>query len=286
MKILSKFYIIIILLCMLSGCVNMPSDVENIPVPNSPMIDLTSNEDNPIITDPYGVPLFDTGEAIEPQRNFPLYAALPKDDFYLYGIYPTGMVLYHENQGHYFDWPGLTPRLILPEMAYYDYDGDGEKELAVTVYYASGTGLALMDLHIIKINKSDSSWPPVTYYDYTVSSSYNDENPTDIEKLLGEDFPFTLEDNGETVHFMMDDKSYIAHNKLDEEYAGLPQKIVYGNIVYFNLHEDNHITVDISIGFQLNFATPAYFANVIADVNFDGEKFSFTNKRISFEKYN
>jgi len=263
------------LLLLFSGCANTPTE---------------SADDKPAVTDPYGITLeggITDGGLAEQKTNFPLYAALPGDDFYLYGINPHGMVLYHKNNGCYFDWPGLTPRGILPKMSYFDCDGDGKKELAVTLYWASGTELSLMDLHILKIEEHKDSWPPVEYRDYAIlsqdgSSQFGDGSPSEIDKLLNENFPFILADGGKTVSFIMDGKEYSANNDFDED-ANFFEGIVYGNIVHFDIQDDHSITAEIAIGFKYeNFAFPQYFADVIADVSFDGKQFKFSNKRINF----
>ena len=66
-----------------------------------------------------------------------LVAELPEDDIYLYGYGDLQRVLLRQGeQRALLDWDYLTPRLILPEMCYVDYDNDGSKELAVVLYNA------------------------------------------------------------------------------------------------------------------------------------------------------
>lgn len=243
---------------------------------------ISSTDNETTITDPYGAPLVNS--LLDLQSNFPLVAALPEDDFYLYGIYPYGMVLYHSGQGQYFNWPGLTPRQILPEMSYFDYDGDGEKELAVTLYWGSGTGVAMMDLHILKIDESNDSWLSITYHDYAISSLYNLKT---VDKLLNEKFPFSLEDGGKTVQFTFNGKLYSVQNEYDPKDTGAFQKIAYGSIIEYKIQENHRITVNMAIGFDFkNWAEPMFFADVTADVSFDGKNFKFNNKTINFDGYN
>ncbi|MDR1002017.1 MAG: hypothetical protein LBL82_01925 [Oscillospiraceae bacterium] len=220
----------------------------------------------------------DSGEDIS--KKFPLYASLPEDDFYLYGILPYGMVLYHDGIGQYFDWSGITPRQVMPEMSYYDYDGDGEKELAVTVYWGSGTGVAMMDLHILKQEPQEEGFP-TRYRDYVLSSEYSEvDGESDLSKLLNETFPMTLSEDGKTVNFTMDGKPYSTENERDEKLS----EIVLSYIVHFFLNDDNSISVMIGIGLKYEqSAMPSVFAYVVADVSFDGENFSLSNKRLVYD---
>jgi hypothetical protein len=221
------------------------------------------------VTDPYGIVLYDP--PFKDTTNFPLYAAIPQEGIYLYGIKEDGgMVLYHNGNGQYFNWPGLTPHLVLPQMNYFDYDGDGTKEIAVTLYVGSGTGLAMMDLHILKLKSID--------YGYMTEYHYEDiglSGNTDIEKIIKKsDFTYSVSKDKSKleVEFKGKQISTDYYWEQDKHISG----IGYGSIVYFNLKENNEIEVKIGIGVNVEeYHQPLYFGYVTAKVHFDGKSFSF-----------
>ena len=79
-----------------------------------------------------------------------LLSELAEDDIYLYGLGDkTHVLLRQGEQRALLDWEYITPRLILPEMKFADFDGDGAKELAVILYNGSGTGISIEELHMV-----------------------------------------------------------------------------------------------------------------------------------------
>ncbi len=94
-------------------------------------------------------------EEYEAQR-FPLIAAMPDKNVFLYGIKDNnGVILYYNNIGHYYKWGYLTPRFILPRMELADFDSDGKEELGVILYVGSGTGVSIEELHIIEVSEDE-----------------------------------------------------------------------------------------------------------------------------------
>lgn len=63
----------------------------------------------------------------------------------------TALILWGESAAE-FDWCFSTPRMFLPEMDCFDFDGDGEDELIVLCYSGSGTGVSVWDLHVVEKN--------------------------------------------------------------------------------------------------------------------------------------
>ena len=212
--------------------------------------------------------------------NFPLYAMIKSENIYLYGISGsrTGMVLFQDGEATYFLWPGLTPRLVLPKLSYFDYDGDGENELAVTLYHSSGTGVALMDLHILKIGESKYG-NNLIYTDYSLlSKSINEWFTKDITAEHSNDLKTVIVNyNGNLYNYSGNDKDGV-----DYDTAGSLYGIKYGDIVKFYFNDEREITVEISIGLNFEkYAIVYYFGKVTANVNFDGEKFYLSDYTFS-----
>ena len=84
---------------------------------------------------------------------FSLVAAIEDERIFLYGGRDFGMTLYINGNIVYFaDWRWWQPRLIFPQVMYYDLDSNGERELAVILPAGSGTGVSMFDLHIVRGN--------------------------------------------------------------------------------------------------------------------------------------
>lgn len=190
----------------------------------------------------------------------PLYAMIREEDIYLYGC-ENGMILYQGGKGTYFDWPGLTPHNVYPKMVYYDFDSDGEKELAVTLYVGSGTACVLMDLHILELEKEDE-WYGATYTDYTLLSD-------DVKEWMNE--PITATPGKDKKSFVIEVRgsSYEVELPPGVKFSG----VTYGDIIYFKLI-NNRIKVKIEIGALFDdYPVPNYFGDLEGYITFDGENF-------------
>ena len=90
-------------------------------------------------------------------EKFPVVAAIPQRDIYLYSNHEIdGVALYVNGKCHLFDWNVLNPGFVLPRMNVADYDNDGLDELAIIVHIGSGTGASLDELHILELgNETD-----------------------------------------------------------------------------------------------------------------------------------
>jgi len=226
-------------------------------------------------TDPFGNPISEWGRT----SSFPLFAMIKSENIYLYGMNnrcycDAGMILFQDGHATYFNWPDLTPRAIMPELSYFDYDGDGEKELAVTLYWFSGTGCALMDLHILKPKKDESRH--ISYDEYSllgeavikgftkkVTARYAEDRESIIVTFDGDEYFITVEDIGFAPY--------------DDEL----KKVGCKEIVEFEFNENDEIVTKIGIGFSIN----SYIGEIVAKVNFDGKKFHLSDyKFIVYDK--
>ncbi|MCL1951319.1 MAG: hypothetical protein FWF60_00680 [Oscillospiraceae bacterium] len=104
-------------------------------------------------------------------ERFPLYVELPEDDIQLYGVngenYHGDMVLFHEGRETTFSGWGFS-KYDLPCIAYYDFDGNGVKDIGVITLVSGGTFTYLTDLHIVTIEKIDTGFivNDGPYYEY------------------------------------------------------------------------------------------------------------------------
>lgn len=215
--------------------------------------------------------IFDTDSTdfIHNSHDFPLYAKLESEDIYLYGVHPYGMILYQNGKGTYFDWPGLTPRQILPELSYCDYNGDGQKELAVTIYWGSGTGYSMVDLHILEITQLDSRKP--IYIDHALLSS-------EVNTWFTKPITANQSDDKKAFTISFNNQDYIINfDNTDNSKSGNFTGISYGDIVEFKF-DQSAIKVNIEIGLKFeNYATYDYIGTVEAAVSFNDNHFSLSD---------
>jgi len=179
----------------------------------------------------------------------------------------------------FFDWPGITPRIILPELLYHDFDGDGTKELAVTLYHGSGTGVAMMDLVILKIEESKRAhWDKPVYTEFMLSAF-------DIHEWIGVKFSATIAEDQKAFYLDVLGRRYTLSEDMLELALEYPftGAILFGNIVYFRF-EGTQIRTEIAFGMELEgIAGPAYFGDIEASVTFDGKNLKLED--YSFRPY-
>ena len=192
----------------------------------------------------------------KPSRE--LLASIEDEDIYLYMAYPQyapgGVVLSYKGRETLFDWMAMTPRGILPTMKYYDFDNDGDKELAITLYIGSGTGVSIEDLHILEI---DNSKLPV-YEDYYL-------NGFDASIWLGEIIEIKGKVDEENVIISLNSSEYTVKSGENDE-SGQLVDIHIGQSVSFEF-DGNRIKTTIGVGFEYeNWVPLAYCARIDATV--------------------
>jgi hypothetical protein len=196
---------------------------------------------------------------------FPLIAMLPEENMYFYGISYPGVILYHDGYGRYFNWSWVTPHMILPRIMHHDFDGCGEKEVALIFHVGSGTMTSMYDLHILQMTKGDWRW------EYTVHSL----TAWDIKDWFTEPITVTVADDNYSIAVSFNGENHTVENVFPER--TLTDEFYYGNIVVFQF-------TDTQI--QLNFllfvpyeegGIPLSAGRIEADVIFDGEGFRFEN---------
>lgn len=205
------------------------------------------------------------------QNTIYLLAELKEEHIYLYGLEDQyHVLLIRDGQQTILEWDYLTPRLILPEMKYADYDGDGTKELAVSLYNGSGTGFSVEELHIV-------SWEGTKVMDHV----YKDE---DYIKQLEEQTSWTYNPNNGKGIFHCGNSNYYVNEDPDSifpEVLGL----AWGDQVDFELTDEGTIKAKFTIGLcRPDWATPEYHGFLLADVLYDGSKFVMDTDSMVYEE--
>ena len=279
---------------MLTACAQKPQ-VESTPAPTQQPQEVQTTATPPPVATPATAsqspqavedtepdyPLHDPALTVpqsEHWGHFPLWARIESENIYLYGINPSGYILYQDEIGTYFDWPGLSPRRILPQLNYADFDGDGENELAVALYISSGTGVALMELHIVKEIEGQNSWER-EYADFALPG-YG------VDDWFTKPITAAQSDDRKTIQLSFDHADYTIYLGEGEADFGPFREIDFGDIIYFEFYGDR-IKTKISLGLLFgNSAMPLYFADVQADVTFDGKSLALENYELKiYDEY-
>ena len=219
---------------------------------------------------------------------FPLYAMIKAKNIYLYGIgngndYYSGMILFKDGQGTCFQWPNLTYYSLMPQLSYFDYDGDGEKEIAVIIYSNKGTGVKETELHILKPEQDE--WGRLYYEEHSLKTE-------DIAEWFDEKFiTKRSEDNREIIisfaghDYHVDTKAGIYSDYGKEAWCDL-LRAGYGSSNEFYFTQTQEIKIAVEIGFEFeDWPIEAnYFGEVTAKVNFDGEKFSLSDYELIMDE--
>lgn len=173
-----------------------PNESEPAPVENSPPETAGWNGDPDTLTlDDFPTQLSSGADVVNAASSLPsssaglyLVAQLPDRDTWLYGFCgpqdAQGLILRVGAQWHAFDIPFLTPQGLLPAMAYGDYDGDLDLELAIVTHQGSGTGVNVWGLSVVDF--SGGVWTALEFIpaDYTaildlsLTSIYHPEGNT------------------------------------------------------------------------------------------------------------
>lgn len=211
---------------------------------------------------------FDKAASLEDYKNY-VIAEIPENDIFIYAMEGTdNVIIEHDGVADIFRnqyW--LTPRRILPTAAYADYDGDGEKELAVSYYVGSGTGMSIRELVIYEKDSGGHL------------AEHKFKAPEDIlnEKLTAVE----IDEENTIVSFTFDGKIFKADysegmditkdfiSRYDAEFR-------FGDIVSYSF-EDNKIVMNAGLGLM----TVYYPVNVAAEVNYKNGEFTLTNFEIA-----
>jgi len=261
---------LVLCVALLAGCgiAAEPGETEDITETTTEVIELYSD----------GINITETA-TIDPKWNerFPLVAALPEDDIYLYWIqgknFNGKMVLFQEYHETIFDDWGYE-KYDYPQLAYQDIDGDGTKEILVIAIKGGGTGMLLTDLHLLTVDTQITEYG-VDYvgkrFDYVEYVFTNEEVACIINEKLSSKYgkqPDTLELSLGKEKLIIDKEDWIESSRVTVDYH-----------IRF-MFENNDFRVRAGVR---AFNQPFYVAGITADVTFDGKRFGLTN--IAFEPY-
>lgn len=255
-------------LCLLAGCGAMPQGesaaTTEITTPDEP----TASQISPTQVSAGGIVWAETGTVL--YGTFPLFVELAEDDIQLYGVSgspdPGGMVLIHEGRAAYFDGWGYE-KYGYPKMAYYDFDGDSKKEIAVITLVGSGTGVLMTELHIVTTEEQKESGADSPH---SVDRALRFD---DVAAYVNKHMTYTKD--GSAIALRLGNAAYTA--ELDPDFLWR-EILSIGDVAEFSFHGK---------GIQLKFpikSLPATDASIgddlatcTADITFDGEQFHWNN---------
>lgn len=199
--------------------------------------------------------------------EYPLIAELPKEDIYLYGLKPTGVVLKYGDKIQFFNWEYTTPRFIMPVLNKYDLDNDGEDEIACVLNVGSGTGLSIYELHVLK-RAGTSGYVDYLFSDYLeqiktmLSAAYHKKEKSILLKTNNNSYAYDIPTEYQEFTY---------------------NNIAYGNIVYFDVSNGLKIKIPLGVLFD-EFASPQFFEDTAffeGDIVFKNGKFQIISPQIT-----
>ncbi|QJD83910.1 hypothetical protein [Cohnella herbarum] len=200
-----------------------------------------------------------------------LLGSISGEDITLYGRSSGGVLLQANGKEHVFeDWLYMTPRGISPSMQFNDYDGDGRKEIALSLNVGSGTGLAIDELRVVNPDTFEDDFFAPDDYLAQLSQAIGFQVVKEDDRLTG---LLSIEGNVQKVDLQQYDS---------QDYGPILDGLIFSSIVYFNLENDR---MEAQFGAGMNveaFVSPEYIGNLFADVKYASGKFTLHNFR--FEK--
>ncbi len=233
-----------------------------------------------------GTKVISSWEEYEAQR-FPLIAAIPDKNVFLYGIKDNnGVILYFNNIGHYYEWGYLTPRFILPRMELLDFDSDGEDELGVILSVGSGTGISIEELHIVEVSEEEilSRDPADKNYFVPNKEYFRDYLFTNYRKQLEKQVKLHTTKKGSSLWAEVTVGKKVKSFKLENSEDDIDNKnISFENIVRFEF-EEGKIKAQFALGaHRKSYVGPDFIGEINAIVKYD--KGCFLLQNLNFQEY-
>lgn len=211
-----------------------------------------------------------------PLKDYQLFliAQLPDHDTWLYGAYGPdmeGLILRVGVQWRYLAIPHLTPSGLRPDMAYGDFDGDLEMELALIPYQAGGTGVSVWGLYVVDFG-SDGLWRTLEF------------SPKDYQAILEQSITCTYQAESNLVTLQAGDSVL----ELDLTALGYPQPgegitAGVGGFVSFGVEGDS-LNGSFTLGLSAPNVPAAALDNAVtlsADVVYTGSAFGLNDLSLS-----
>lgn len=210
---------------------------------------------------------------LEDYRLF-LISQLPDYDTWLYGAYGPdmeGLILRVGIQWKYFDIPHLTPRALMPDMAYGDFDGDLDMELAIMPYQASGTEVSIWGLSVVDFG-ADGVWRSLAF------------SPKDYQAILEQSITCTYHAESNLATFRAGESVLeLDLTALGYPAPGEPVTAGGGSIVSFGVDGDN-LYGSFTIGLSAPNIPAGALVNAVtlsADVVYTGSAFGLNELYLS-----
>lgn len=245
--------------CTFTGAKDGEPEAPDSPAPTVPA------EELPVSLEELPTEVYGTYEIDHINETVWLLAQQPDHDLYVYGLNAnTTMkgVLVRWGESTYYG-KGLyymTPRQILPQVDCADYDGDGQPEVALSLYIASGTGVGISNLHIIE--KSADGTLSAHLYE-------SEEYIALLNEALSWDFDRSKDQV--TVHIGDSSSAYSLHPEFVDTFE---RPMVTGDIATFEIQG---MQIEGYFGLAMiyeNGPYGMYGGDITANIRWDGSAFS------------
>lgn len=238
---------------MLAACSGQQVEPSSTPAPTQQIL-LPSPEAS---SNPSAAPTTGSGSRTEP------LASIPEHDIFLYGE-ENGVALRIGDETRTFDWMYMTPTNYVPRLQVQDYDGDGKEELSVILHVGSGTGIAVDELHMIKMDPADPNYfKDQVFHDYGAQLS----KAVQIKTILQNDVLFG--------QLSIDSASHSVNLKelQSPEFGKVSDQLHFGNIVRFE-HEGKLIKAQFAAEIVVEKSVmPQSIGDIDANVSYKDGKF-------------
>ena len=201
-----------------------------------------------------------TEEETQEEELVPLLASDKENDLYLYGIRPSGVILYANGQGHYFDWD-------------YSPDGDAPKLYTGSFRYGSENDVAV----VLPDDNGGETLRILSGESFDEDSVYLVDN-TELDSYVGSAVDYTYEN--ETVTFTFENKSYSFD--ISESFGKLVfDGVTYGDSVVYSC-EDGKLYAEMtptvrSADGENDYGTARMGITIRAQLLLDGYHISLTD---------
>lgn len=195
-----------------------------------------------------------------------LLASIPNDSIYLYGC-RQGVILRFNEYYNFFAWDYITPMGILPVMYYADYNGDGQKEIAISIHLGTDTGVSIDSLYLVEL-KSDGA---MQAFEFT-----SKEYITQLENCI----TFKYDNIDSMLQFYINGEKVGNKINISEmtEDLGEFREICFGQQICFSITNDAivmSVTPELYLG-TMGAPTYDFMPNISAKVIFEDQMFSLS----------
>lgn len=225
-----------------------------------------------------GLATFDSAFAAEKAQEGVPAAQIEAEGAYLHENADGQFILKYKGLSKTFAWEAMPSASSEPEIKVFDYDNDGEKEVAVSLCIGKGTGAYIDELHIIKVEKGT-----LTDYAYTGEDYVRDASKavTFTQHGKNDEIRFNWVFQKNKTEVTVDITEILKENSL----GGSGVRLETGHVVRFNLRDTGNIEAVAALGFSSDEnVTPIDVADMTAQVTFSGGKFHLQNIQIAADE--